>query len=109
MSFAARTVAWLGGVVGVAELLLGPQPPCNSRTIPTNAMTARNTPTSRTSGFERFKLGLPEPCDRWHHCSTGLGARDYTNGLGPLGGNGRIPRTAQGSSQGSSVPSLDTL
>ena len=39
--------------------------------MPTKAMTARNTPTSRTSRFERFKLGLPGSCDRWQHCSTG--------------------------------------
>jgi hypothetical protein len=61
MSLTARTV---GNCVGVG---VGPVPPPPlgllpiSTTIPTNAMTARNTPMSRTSRFERFKLGLPEP------------------------------------------------
>ncbi len=40
-------------------------------------------------------------CDRWHHCSTGKMPRDYTNGLGPLVGNSRIPRVPQGCAQGS--------
>ena len=42
-----------------------------------------------------------EACDRWHHCSTGQEARDYTKGLGPLGGNGRNPCVTQGFLQGS--------
>ena len=90
MSWAAMTV---GSCVGGAVLRcpFGWLPPSSS-TIPTNATTARNTPMSRTRRFERFKLGLPEPCDRWHHCSSAHEARDYTNGLGPLGRIGRKPR-----------------
>src|SRR4051812_17452114 len=78
---AFTTVAVVGtvGVVGLPELLFP------SRTkIATNATAARKTPTSRINRFERFKCVLPEPCDRWHHCSSGQRRRDYTNGLGPL-------------------------
>src|SRR5947207_4533273 len=92
---AGRTVGTGGGPPAVP-----PPPPFSSKAIPTNAMTARNTPTSRTSRFERFKFGLPESCDRWQHCSTGERPRDYTNGLGPLGGFSRQRRTAHGDSQG---------
>jgi hypothetical protein len=56
---------------------------------------------SRTRRLERFKLDLPETCDRWQHCSTAREPRDYTKGLGPLGRIGRISCVPQGDSQGS--------
>src|SRR6476469_8032198 len=68
--------------------------------IATKAITARNSPMSRTRRLERFKLGLPESCDRWQHCSTGERRRDYTKGLGPLGRFGRKSCLTQGDSQG---------
>ncbi len=44
-------------------------------------------------------------CDRWHHSSTAQRRRDYTKGLGPLGGKDRKSCTPQGSLQGcGSVP-----
>src|SRR5438045_1509203 len=97
MSFVAMTV---GSVTG-ATVCVGDVPPglFSSNAIPTNATTARNTPMSRTRRFERFKLDLPEPCDRWHHCSIEQTACDYTNGLGPLERIGRKTRTKQGDSQ----------
>src|SRR5438045_1819717 len=82
MSVAATTT---GPVVGAIGVLLSPSPfPRASKRIPTNAMIARKTPTSRTRRFERFKLVLPEElrCDRWHHSSTAQEPRDYTKGLG---------------------------
>src|SRR5258706_8364777 len=91
----ARTVGGVGW-----PTVVPPLPGLMLMAMPTKAMTARNTPTSRTSRLERFKLGLPESCDRWQHCSTGERRRDYTNGLGPLGGFGRKPCTLQGGSQG---------
>src|SRR6185295_2893901 len=98
MSTTATTVGCVVGAVGWG-LLPGPVP-FKVTAIATNATTARNTPMSRTSRFERFKIGLPEPCDRWQHCSIARRRRDYTNGLGPLGRFGRKPRTTQGESQG---------
>ncbi len=70
--------------------------------MPTKATMARKTPTSRTSRLERFKLVLPDEiwCDRWHHSSTASEPRDYTKGLGPLGGNGRKSSVSQGTLQG---------
>src|SRR6266576_5097085 len=40
-------------------------------------------------------------CDRWHHSSNAQEPRDYTKGLGQLGGNGRKSFVLQGWLQGS--------
>ena len=71
--------------------------------IPTKATIARKTPTSRTSQFERFKLVLPEECvTGGTTLAPAQKPRDYTKGLGPLGGNGRKSCSVKGKLQGSS-------
>ena len=60
-------------------------------------------PDEQDESIRALQVGSPRQrwCDRWHHSSTAQEPRDYTKGLGPLGGNGRKSFVLQGSLQGS--------
>src|SRR5664280_1898530 len=93
MSWAATTMAVVVGAAGVPV----PEPLLLViRMTPTNATTARNRPISRMSRLLRFKVLLPGlPGDRWHHSSIARWRRDYTKGLGRLGGFGQKPSASR--------------
>ena len=71
-----------------------------TRRSPGRPRRARRGNSNASSWFSPTEM----MCDRWHHSSTGPEPRDYTKGLGPLGGNGRKSCTAQGILQGRRKP-----